>query len=194
MRHFDQSVFHWINHWPDAFAPFFYFMSEATKILPGRLLLLAVLVALIANKKTRAITIVAVLSWPIANGVTDLFKAYLPMARPSVDYAEAIVRNARLTSNGTASAHSANMACIAAVFWRGNWRWGAAWGAVAFFTGLSRIYNGVHYPSQVLLGWTVGALVGLAAYAAYRWVLKKRSDKSNLSDPSDDLTPDQAAL
>ena len=35
------------------------------------------------------------------------------------------------------------------------------WILVALFTGLSRIYVGVHYTSQVLLGWVCGALIAL---------------------------------
>jgi undecaprenyl-diphosphatase len=84
-----------------------------------------------------------------------------------------------LDSSGTSSAHSANMAAIATVMALETGRWGIPWIAVALLTGISRIYTGVHYPSQVLLGWTVGVLSGIilskgwSAIKNYRQTLAK---------------------
>ncbi|MCE9559168.1 MAG: phosphatase PAP2 family protein [Armatimonadetes bacterium] len=181
MRGADQSLFFWINHWPEAFGPPFYFLSQATKLLIGQIILAAAFIALVWNPKTRPAAIIALLAFPVANGICDLFKSFLPMERPSVDYLQAIVRVPRLTSNGTASAHSANMACVAAVFvWSKNRNLAVAWIAVAFLTGLSRIYNGVHYPSQVLLGWTIGALVGTSAWKLYQYTQRNKTNGPTL--------------
>jgi hypothetical protein len=61
---------------------------------------------------------------------------------------------------GLPSGHSQN----AVVFWglpahwlRSSWAWAGAI-ALMFLIGLSRIYLGVHFPTDVLGGWAIGAL------------------------------------
>jgi membrane-associated phospholipid phosphatase len=69
------------------------------------------------------------------------------------------------SSFGVPSGHSQH----AVVVWgrlasgiRKAWGWIAAV-ALAFFIGLSRIYLGVHFPTDVLAGWSVGLLILAAA-------------------------------
>jgi undecaprenyl-diphosphatase len=80
-----------------------------------------------------------------------------------------------LDSSGTTSAHSANMAAIATVMTLEAKWWGAPWIAFAFFTGISRIYTGVHYPSQVIFGWGVGILCGFIVSRTWRAYRENRS-------------------
>jgi membrane-associated phospholipid phosphatase len=65
--------------------------------------------------------------------------------------------------SGHAMQSMAVVAGLVALTWRGRWRWPVALIGlcVVFLVGLSRIYLGVHYPSDILAGWT----------AALAWVI-----------------------
>lgn len=68
------------------------------------------------------------------------------------------------------SAHamgSATLACVlVALTWNTRWRWPVlvASGAFVLGVGLSRVYLGVHYPSDILAGWTVALAWAVACY------------------------------
>lgn len=127
-----------------------------------RIVLLAIILTmLIVNKTSRKAAILAILAILLANGITEAMKNSFQMLRPCVELADVHLRVNRLTSFGTASSHAANMMAVGFVFtYLLGWRW-SPWIAFAILTGLSRIYVGVHYPSQVLLGWISGAFCGL---------------------------------
>lgn len=176
MAEFNRRIFLAINHWPDGLAPLMRFLSTATDNLWFKILLLALVVAMIwRGKRSRTTAVQVLIAFPIANFITDQFKHFMPMNRPFVDIspAEMILRIGNFPmagdhpSFGTASAHSANMAAVAFVFCYHLKGWGVPWVIIAVAVGLSRIYNGVHYPYQVLLGWTTGLVV--AAIVTKTW-------------------------
>lgn len=194
MRDLDISLFRAINNWPESWASFFVPLSELTKWTGGRISLLALTAAMLWHKPTRAATVYALFSVPLANETTDIIKAGLPMARPCVDLADVNLHVKLLTSNGTASAHSANMMAVAfAMTYVAGWKWGLPWIIVAVLTGISRIYNGVHYPSQVLFGWTVGCLAAFAVIQAGRWIQRLRGAGSEGAEPAPDGPASQSA-
>lgn len=147
------------------------FLSEATTYLWFKLLLLVLVGVLVAlGPKTRRTAIEALVAFPIANGLTDLFKHLLPFERPCTLFTDWTSHGIGCSESfGTASAHSANMAAIAFVFaYHLRW-WGVPWIVIAIATGVSRVYVGVHFPSQVLLGWGCGTLVGFLVTEAWQW-------------------------
>jgi len=62
---------------------------------------------------------------------------------------------------------SATLACVLiALAWGTRWRWPVLVlaGALAFAVGLSRVYLGVHYPSDILAGWAAASVWAVAVY------------------------------
>ncbi len=69
---------------------------------------------------------------------------------------------------GFPSLHTAGTFCTAVILWdRYGSGAGITAGLLAAFTGISRIDLGVHYPSDVMAGATVGILSGLAVSRAH---------------------------
>ena len=172
----DKVIFHWINYWPDSWQTFYVFFSNGIKTPAVRLSLVAfVLLMLALGPRPRAAIIQALIAFPFANGMTDVLKDVFKWQRPCVELTDVLMRVMKLTSYGTASAHSANMAAVATVLVLRLGGWGLPWIAIAFFTGISRVYVGVHYPSQVLLGWLCGIVAGLLVVKTWDWIVETRS-------------------
>lgn len=155
----DTGLFRAINEWPDSLSPFLTFFSVAMNQAWVKLVLGILLIAMIATKReTRRTAIQALIAVGIANSFTEVFKHLWPMHRPYQDMTHVINRvgTSSMESHGTASAHSANMAAVALIFFYHLKWWGSPWVLVAVLTGFSRVYVGAHYPYQVLLGWICG--------------------------------------
>lgn len=91
---------------------------------------------------------------PLNEGLKQL------MGRVRPDYAEG---GARYESLSFPSGHAADIACVVTtalvLAWPrlGSRRWWVALGsALVVLVGLSRVWLGVHYPTDVLAGWSVG--------------------------------------
>lgn len=78
---------------------------------------------------------------------------------------------------GFVSSHAANSFALAMMCWL-LFRYKAPWlGLIIFIWAIpvsySRIYLGVHYPSDVVIGAFIGMIIAWMVYMLYTWILKK---------------------
>lgn len=188
MNGLDVAVFRAINGLSERPAAFFVFLSEATKLSIGRGILVTVFILLLLFKVSRKPALLAMLAWPLANLVTDVLKDAWQWSRPSwpevrVIYPDIHVRVDPLTSYGTASAHAANMMAVAVTFLFLYRPLGWVWLVLAVLVGVSRVYVGVHWPSEVVLGWLCGAFASTLIVKCWEAGVNLRKGKT-VEDPS----------
>jgi undecaprenyl-diphosphatase len=179
----DRDLFYVVNGWPDSWSPFFKFLSAGIDEWPVRIALLLLIVGLSFRKETRRGALIAGLLWPIANEVTDLFKKTIPIERPCQVLPDVVEHIGCGEGMGTVSGHSANMMFVAVVF-TASYGWkGSPWLLVAVLVGISRVYVGAHYPSQVVMGMAVGAFMAFVAMKTVDSFVKWRQSRLQIDEP-----------
>ena len=112
-------------------------------------------------------TMIAAGSIGIANAVTTIINGIVDRPRPFVDNDLELLFYSPTDPSFPSNTASVGFALATAVFLR-NRRWGGALYALAFCWGVTRVYAGVHYPTDVLAGAVVGAAAALATAAVFR--------------------------
>lgn len=132
------------------------------------------------------IVIVALMVF-VADQGAGLAKTYLPKFRPThnADLQGLIhtVNDYRGGLYGTVSSHASNsfaLAIFCSLIFKRGWVWISllVWASVVAY---SRIYLGVHFPYDVVLGALLGVAVGFAAYYGYnktKILIARKTDKN----------------
>ncbi|MEU4104167.1 phosphatase PAP2 family protein [Streptomyces tanashiensis] len=111
----------------------------------------------------------------LAVGLQQALKALVGRERPQWTDP---VDSARYAAFPSGHAMTATVTCglllwVLALHWREEWRgWGTLAGAAAVSVlgvGWTRVYLGVHWPSDVVEGWLLGWCCVAAAVLTYRW-------------------------
>ena len=103
----------------------------------------------------------------LSNGINIALKDFLRVPRPFTQ--DPSVKLADAAGFSTPSGHSQNSAAFWPVLLLGETRRPFALAAAILLPlciGLSRVYLGVHYPTDIGLGWLLGALISVGALAA----------------------------
>jgi undecaprenyl-diphosphatase len=170
----DQHLLLWLNH--DASSPgldiLFAWLSQTTSFSVPLFALILALLARAHSKDGAKLWLTLVAITIVGDQLGGLLKYIIGQHRPCAELPE-LVRvpqtwfaiNCSTHLNGMPSNHAWNF--FAATVFLGvvlrSWTWAFALGSIALGVSLSRVYLGVHYPSQVGVGMLLGALYGLLA-------------------------------
>lgn len=170
----DRDLLRFINFDLGNFAFDFFFvgLTDFHKTMTFKLIFLPLIVFL-AWKTKKAGGVMTVFGLAITLGANDLLcskviKVFFHRLRPNVAGLDVILRSAHYGGYSFASNHASNMFCFAvflsSFYPRFRWPLFLLAGLVAF----SRVYVGVHYPSDVLGGAIIGSLIGWVGASLFK--------------------------
>lgn len=128
----------------------------------------------------------------LADRITSgLMKPYFGRLRPShnpvLEPLIHVVGDYRGGLYGFASSHAANTFAVALLMWlvfKETYRWIGwifLWAAIMTYT---RIYLGVHYPGDILVGTLIGLFSAWIGYRFYRWLKSIRDKRRSKTNPA----------
>lgn len=177
LQHIDEQLLFLINGFHGQFADFImYSISNKYIWLPLYLLLFFVMRRYNGLKKTCVWLVLLILCIALTDQITSsLLKPMVCRLRPSnldnpISNHIHIVNGYRGGKFGFPSSHAANTMALA-IFWLITTHWRRSGILLVLWSlaiGYSRIYLGVHYPSDVLAGYAVGAAASAVVFATYK--------------------------
>lgn len=158
------------NYWLNGI---FWYVSKAWIFLP---LWLWAIFQVFKNYSTRnfwKIVLMIILTIGLSDQMSNLFKYQFKRLRPTHDvrYSEKIhlVNNYKGGTYGFYSAHASNSAavCVLSVMLIRRNKYKYLLIVYPLLTGISRMYLGVHFLSDVLVGWIMGGMIAFGVYLIF---------------------------
>lgn len=177
----DTKFFLWINHqWQNSFFDWLFpNITDLHKTIVFKFLILPALIFWMVYKLKHKGFLYS-LFFLMALGVNDFvcgkwIKPYFQRPRPPNAGLDVIVRSPHFGQFGFVSNHAANcflMATFLSFYFPKKW-W--LFYSVAFLIALSRVYVGVHYPGDVLVGAMIGSCFGyIFAKISHKFLFKPK--------------------
>jgi len=174
----DQQIFFFLNglhvDWMDTFM---YWYTNKRVWIPFYLLLIVWMVK--TFKKNSIIYILGILAavgladFIISGMMKPFFERYRPSRDPELEGLVHIVRGHTGGRYGFASSHAGTAFALATFIYllfkdRFKWIiWIFAWASLMAYT---RVYIGVHYPGDIIVGGAIGAILGFCFFKLSSWV------------------------
>lgn len=168
---FDTTILNWFHvHATPFLDHFFTFVTNAGGIASMIVISGLIFFFFLYKKRYRSAQLLA-LGLGGAMAANVILKALFHRDRPSL-WHQSIVETGFSFPSGHAMASAALVTCLVIILWPTKWRWliVIVGGIAVLLIGMSRLYLGVHYPSDILAGWCVSvAWVLLARYLLNKW-------------------------
>lgn len=134
---------------------FFTTIGNVEYILPITL----VLIAYLLYTKQRLYALIVLFGMGGAAAANIILKLLFHRDRPTF-WQSLITETGYSFPSGHAMLSAALILCIIAIVWRTKYRWLAiiVGAVVVIMIGLSRLYLGVHYPTDIIAGWSASAV------------------------------------
>jgi undecaprenyl-diphosphatase len=182
----DGSIVHALNGWlagHDAVEdPLVAYVNAAELLFLGMLVLAFVLVGGHRRRRARRAVVAAGVSAGVALALAQVLARVVDRPRPFVAHPAAVHLFTRHAADpGFPSDHATAAFAIAVALLLRDRRWGAVVLVAAVLLAAGRVGMGVHYPTDVLAGAALGALVALALHAPpVRRLLNRVADLAGL--------------
>lgn len=169
----DGSVLLWIQEFlrSDLWS---WFWISVTRLGDSGFIWLTSAILMLFFKKTRKVGIAALCSIALCFIITNLgLKNIVARPRPYTQIAELMILTHPESSFSFPSGHTANSFAVALIYFRMlPKKYGIAAVVLAALIGFSRLYIGVHYPSDVIGGFLVALFTSSVVYYLYQYLSK----------------------
>ena len=167
----DVAIFNWINHWPhfswlDPVMIRLDFLVNRTKLF-WPLVCLFLLGLIFKKRKLWQGALFLLLALLLGGYLVNFLKSYFHRPRPYKTLQNVYVLG-KASGNCFPALLAASTSLISLFIILMTNRWKLFWLGMILFFGIFRIYCGVHYPTDILAGWAIGALIGWIFYLGYK--------------------------
>jgi len=167
LQQLDEAVLLWIHQgwrspWADAFFP--WITNASHFVVP--LGIAWILLLIFGGRRGRVMAVMLGVTLLLTDQISShVIKPWVARTRPCFEVAGVEALMAQVRSSSFPSSHAANIFGAATMLSLGAGGWWRLTYALAILVGLSRVYVGVHYPSDVVAGMALGILVGATVWA-----------------------------
>ncbi len=168
----------------EAFDPFWLFITKQANWTPFFLFLIYLVYKRLGTKQTLVVVLFVAVLLTINNGITEAFKAHFERLRPCNDLdIKDIIRNVKPSATFSFfSGHSSNTMAVFVflyLIFRKHYKYFGLVILWPFVFSYSRIYLGLHFPTDILAGYSCGIIMGFLTFKLYQFIQFKYFQKIN---------------